>query len=70
MTSPFETPQIQGCKLCNHVVKVNNQGQLQMYCNCPNVRGSKQSITIVDARRLNGPCGIEARFLEFPGLEM
>ena len=49
------------CKLCDH----GKTGQ----CVCPEVRGQKPAEDFEAARRTWGPCGPEARYLDFPGLK-
>lgn len=51
---------IRGCSLCWH----GKTGQ----CASPDVIWGTKSVPFTEARSRSGACGIEAEFLDFPGL--
>lgn len=60
------------CHMCQHLVSEPDVvGGLPM-CGCPKVRGNGgkgQPVRIERARAPGGECGVEAKWLTFPGLD-
>ena len=53
------------CLLCQHSRTVEGQ----RCCGCPEVAGRQRMVPVLEARGRTGPCGPEAHYLDFPGLQ-